>query len=71
MIGYFNFFGLKKSPGYNEFYKTALRSLERDPNGEIAFVVITSPELANFHGVTQFPAASLLMWNETLVIFLF
>ena len=67
MIGYFNFMGLRKSPGYREYYRAALRTLEKDPNGEIAFVAITSPQTAKEHGVVQFPAASLLMWNETLV----
>ncbi|XP_011502270.1 PREDICTED: thioredoxin domain-containing protein 11 [Ceratosolen solmsi marchali] len=66
MIGYFNFAGLTKTPGYREFYRTALRTLERDPNGEIVFVAITSPNTAKKHGITHFPSASLLMWNETL-----
>lgn len=67
MIGYFNFLSLRKTPGYREYYRAALRTLEKDPNGEIAFVAITSPDLAWDHQVTQFPSASLLMWNETLV----
>lgn len=67
MIGYFRFAGLRVSPGYNEFYRGALRTLEREPNGEIAFVAITSPNTAQEHGVTRFPSASLLMWNETMV----
>ncbi|KAJ8665286.1 hypothetical protein QAD02_006948 [Eretmocerus hayati] len=66
MIGYFKFSGLSKSPGYKEFYKTALKSLEKDPNGETAFAVVTSPHLAKEHNVEHFPSASLLMWNETL-----
>lgn len=68
MIGYFNFNGLPKSPGYREFYRTALRTLEKDPNGETAFAVITSLAIARQHRVEYFPSASLLMWNETLVI---
>ena len=66
-MGYFNFMGLQKSPGYREFYKAALRSLEKDPNGEIIFCAITSKSISKDHGVTQLPSASLLMWNETLV----
>ncbi|OXU20522.1 hypothetical protein TSAR_015773 [Trichomalopsis sarcophagae] len=66
MIGYFNFSGLRKTLGYREYYRAALRTLEKDPNGEIAFVAITSRDLARDHEVTQFPSASLLMWNETL-----
>jgi hypothetical protein len=71
MIGYFQFLGLTNTPGYREFYRAALRTLERDPNREIVFVAITSPNTAKEHGVINFPSASLLMWNETLVICFF
>lgn len=71
MIGYFKFSGLRKTPGYQQFYRAALQILEKDPNGEVAFVAITNPKTAEHHGVVQFPSASLLMWNETLVYFFF
>ncbi|XP_014234025.1 thioredoxin domain-containing protein 11 [Trichogramma pretiosum] len=66
MIGYFRFDGISRSPGYREFYRAALRNLERDPNGEVAFVAVINKDLIEDHGVMKFPSASLLMWNETL-----
>lgn len=67
MIGYLDFAGSPRRSGYREFHRAALRSLERDPNGEIAFVAVTNPRVARDHGVTSMPSASLLLWNETLV----
>ncbi|XP_014215524.1 thioredoxin domain-containing protein 11 [Copidosoma floridanum] len=66
MIGYFRFWGLRSTPGYKQFYQAALQTLEKYPNGELAYVMITNSHTASDHGVEQFPAASLLMWNETL-----
>ncbi|XP_015521160.1 thioredoxin domain-containing protein 11 [Neodiprion pinetum] len=66
VIGYFNFIGLKNSPGYNVFYKTAIKSLERDPNKELAFAVVTDTSAESNYGVTEFPSARLLLWNESL-----
>ncbi|XP_058796273.1 thioredoxin domain-containing protein 11 [Phymastichus coffea] len=66
MIGYFQFTGLRISPGYNEFYRAALRTFEKEPNGEVAFVAITNPNTAKDHGIVDFPSGSLLMWNETM-----
>ncbi|EFN74628.1 Thioredoxin domain-containing protein 11 [Camponotus floridanus] len=67
VIGYFNFTRLDKTPGYREFYKAAIRSLERDPNRELAFAIVTSASSSKLHyGVYKFPSANLLMWNESL-----
>lgn len=67
VIGYFNFTRLESGPGYNAFYKTAVRSLERDPNRELAFAAITDAISGESeYGVTEFPSARLLLWNESL-----
>ena len=67
VIGYFNFTRLDKTPGYREFYKAAIRSLERDPNRELVFAIVTSALSSKLHyGVYKFPSANLLMWNESL-----
>ncbi|XP_050461638.1 thioredoxin domain-containing protein 11 isoform X1 [Cataglyphis hispanica] len=67
VIGYFNFTRLDKTPGYREFYKAAIRSLERDPNRELAFAIVTSASSSKLHfGVYKFPSANLVMWNESL-----
>lgn len=68
VIGYFNFTRLDKTPGYREFYKAAIQSLERDPNRELVFAIVTSASSSILnHGIYRFPSASLLMWNESLV----
>lgn len=68
VVGYFNFTRLDRTPGYREFYKAAIRSLERDPNRELVFAIVTSASSSKLHyGVYKFPSASLLMWNESLV----
>ncbi|XP_024891528.1 thioredoxin domain-containing protein 11 isoform X1 [Temnothorax curvispinosus] len=67
VVGYFNFTRLDRTPGYKEFYKAAIRSLERDPNRELVFAIVTSASSSKLHyGVYKFPSASLLMWNESL-----
>lgn len=68
MVGYFNFTRLDRTPGYREFYKAAVRALERDPNRELVFAIVTgaSPSQAE-HNVYKFPSANLHMWNESLV----
>lgn len=68
VVGYFNFTRLDRTPGYREFYKAAIRSLERDPNRELVFAIVTSASSSKLHyGVYKFPSARLLMWNESLV----
>ncbi|XP_071574071.1 thioredoxin domain-containing protein 11 isoform X2 [Temnothorax nylanderi] len=68
VVGYFNFTRLDRTPGYKEFYKAAIRSLERDPNRELVFAIVTSASSSKLHyGVYKFPSASLLMWNESLI----
>lgn len=68
VVGYFNFTRLDRTPGYREFYKAAIRSLERDPNRELVFAIVTSSSSSKLHyGVYKFPSANLLMWNESLV----
>lgn len=68
VVGYFNFTRLDRMPGYREFYKAAIRSLERDPNRELVFAIVTSALSSELnYGVYKFPSASLLMWNESLV----
>lgn len=67
VVGYFNFTRLDRTPGYKEFYKAAIRSLERDPNRELIFAIVTSASASKLHyGVYKFPSARLLMWNESL-----
>lgn len=68
MVGFFEFKGLTVSPGYKEFYKTAIRALEKDPNRDTAFAVVTDPQTAsqNFY-IDYTPAIVLYLWNESLV----
>ncbi|XP_014489487.1 PREDICTED: thioredoxin domain-containing protein 11 [Dinoponera quadriceps] len=67
VVGYFNFTRLDRAPGYKEFYKTAIRSLERDPNRELVFAMVTNTLSSELnYGIYRYPSASLLMWNESL-----
>ncbi|XP_076235229.1 thioredoxin domain-containing protein 11 [Calliopsis andreniformis] len=67
VVGYFNFTRLDRTPGYKEFYKAAIRSLERDPNRELVFAIVTNALSSEMeHSIYKFPSANLLMWNESL-----
>lgn len=67
MVGYFNFTRLDRTPGYREFYKAAIRALERDPNRELVFAIVTGASSGEAeHNVYKFPSANLHMWNESL-----
>ncbi|XP_015111249.1 thioredoxin domain-containing protein 11 [Diachasma alloeum] len=67
LVGFFNFTGLPSSPGYQDFYKLSLRFLEKDPNREIKFAVVTSPGASAGFSISSFPSASLHLWNESLI----
>ncbi|XP_053997543.1 thioredoxin domain-containing protein 11 [Hylaeus anthracinus] len=67
VVGYFNFTRLDRTPGYREFYKAAIRALEKDPNRELVFAIVTSAlSSERDHNIYKFPSANLLMWNESL-----
>nr|XP_012152596.1 PREDICTED: thioredoxin domain-containing protein 11 isoform X3 [Megachile rotundata] len=67
VVGYFNFTRVDRTPGYREFYKAAIRALERDPNRELVFAIVTSALSSEAdYNVYKFPSANLLMWNESL-----
>ncbi|XP_063995594.1 thioredoxin domain-containing protein 11 [Diachasmimorpha longicaudata] len=67
LVGFFNFTGLPSSPGYQDFYKLSVRSLEGDPNRDIKFALVTSPQIAEGFSISSFPSASLHLWNESLI----
>ncbi|KAG7210429.1 hypothetical protein KM043_011961 [Ampulex compressa] len=67
LMGFFNFTRINKTPGYQEFYKSAIRSLERDPNRDLVFAMVTNiSTTAKYENLPELPCASLHMWNETL-----
>lgn len=68
VVGYFNFTRLDKTPGYKEFYKAAIRTLEEDSNRELAFALVTSALSSEMeYNIYKFPSANLFMWNRSLV----
>lgn len=68
VVGYFNFTRLDKTPGYKEFYKAAIRTLEGDSNRELAFAVVTSAlSSGTEYNIYKFPSANLFMWGRSLV----
>ncbi|CAK9802194.1 Thioredoxin domain-containing protein 11 [Anthophora plagiata] len=67
VIGYFNFTGLDKTPGYKEFYKASIRALEEDPNREVVFAIVTSAlSSERDYNIYKFPSANLYMWSGSL-----
>lgn len=68
VVGYFNFTRLDKTPGYKEFYKAALRTLEEDPNRELVFAIVTSALSSETdYNIYKLPSANLFMWSKSLV----
>lgn len=50
---------------YNIFYQAAIKWLERDPYGHIAFTVVTGDAMNSF-GVDKEPTLRLYLWNRTV-----
>lgn len=68
VVGFIDFQGLPMSPGYTEFYKSSVKYLEKDPNRDTIFAIVTNKETAiKEFNIEQFPTASLYMWNESLI----
>lgn len=56
---------------YNIFYNVALKNLELDPFANVCFGIVTSEKLAVEIGVKTLPHVKLVLWNDTLVFFLY
>lgn len=50
---------------YNIFHQAATKWLEKDPQGDVAFVVVTG-ETMNKFGIEREPALRLYLWNRTI-----
>lgn len=50
---------------YNIFYQAATKWLEKDPQGDVAFVVVTG-ETMNQFGIEREPSLRLYLWNRTV-----
>lgn len=50
---------------YKIFYQTAVKWLEKDPQGDIAFAVVTGDSIQMF-GVDREPSLHLYVWNRTI-----
>lgn len=60
------FIDLKKDKRqYRTFYQTSVKWLEKDPNQEVIFGVVTGSSGKNF-GVDYTPTIRMFLWNETL-----
>ncbi|KAK0162092.1 hypothetical protein PV327_008457 [Microctonus hyperodae] len=68
LVGFFDFRGPAVSLDYREFYKAAIRALERDPNRDVIFAAVTSANVAAAEfNIEHTPSASLYLWNESLI----
>lgn len=60
------FVDMKNSSAFHRiFYQTAIKWLERDPYGDVAFAVVTGQSMASF-GVDSEPTLRLYLWNKTV-----
>lgn len=60
------FVNLKSSKTfYSIFYQAAVKWLEKDPQGDVAFAVVTGEAISNF-GVEREPSLRLYLWNRTI-----
>lgn len=50
---------------YNIFHQTAIKWLEKDPQGDVAFAVVTGKAVNSF-GVEREPSLRLYLWNRTI-----
>lgn len=50
---------------YNIFYQTAMKWVEKDPQGDVAFAVVTGDAM-NAFGIEREPALRLYLWNRTI-----
>lgn len=66
VVGYFDFQNKNSSSAYQLFYNTALKFLEKDPNNEIAFGVVTNSIIAKNLGIYKIPTIQLYLWNESV-----
>ncbi|XP_031632179.1 thioredoxin domain-containing protein 11 [Contarinia nasturtii] len=50
---------------YNIFYQTAIKWLERDPQGDVAFAIVTGESMHKF-GIEREPSLRFYLWNRTI-----
>lgn len=51
---------------YREFYRAAVKWLEKDPFQEMSWIVVTGRSMDNF-GIAETPSIRMYLWNETVV----
>lgn len=51
---------------FSSFYRTAVKWIEKDPNQEIVFGVVTGDTMRRF-GVESAPVVRMYLWNDTVV----
>ena len=52
---------------YSNFYKTSVKWIERDPNQEVVFGVVTGDARRNFGIEANIPVIRMYLWNDTVV----
>lgn len=51
---------------YNIFYQAAIKWLEKDPQGDVAFAVVTGKAVNSFGVEREQPSLRLYLWNRTI-----
>lgn len=60
------FIDMEQSQTFHKiFYQTAIKWLEKDPYGDVAFAVVTGQSMAAF-GIDSEPTLRLYLWNKTV-----
>lgn len=54
---------------FSTFYKTAVKWIEKDPNQEVVFGVVTGDHAMKHFGVDDTPVIRMYLWNDTVVSF--
>lgn len=67
VLGYYDFSSSLVPRGYTSYYLAALRWLQHEPSGAVAWGVVTNPQVAQAFSLSTSQSIHLVLWNTTLV----
>lgn len=67
VLGYFDFTSALVPRGFTSYYLAALRWLQHEPAGAVAWGVVTNPQVAQAFALNASQSIHLVLWNTTLV----
>lgn len=66
VLGYYDFSSSLVPRGYTSYYLAALRWLQHEPSGAVAWGVVTNPQVAQAFSLSTSQSIHLVLWNTTL-----